>query len=112
MSNHFHDHHAMPSAPFCWEDTSLILKLYVQPKASRTDWSGLHENQIKLKVAAPPVEDQANRALQAFVAKQCKVAKSQVTLVKGHNSRHKTVEIQACDPALWVSLFQQIQSQT
>jgi hypothetical protein len=73
--------------------TTLRLRLYIQPKASRDDWVGLHGDEIKVAITAPPVDGKANSHLQKFLAKSFAVAKSQVVIEKGEQSRHKTVLI-------------------
>ena len=55
--------------------------------------SGLHGDELKLAITAPPVDGQANSHLVKFLAKQFKVAKGQVTIIKGELGRHKTVTI-------------------
>jgi uncharacterized protein (TIGR00251 family) len=73
----------------------LELRLYVQPKASRDAWQGLHGDEIKLAITAPPVDGKANSHLIKFLAKQFKVAKGQVALLKGETGRHKVLSIDA-----------------
>lgn len=70
-----------------------MLRLYIQPKASRDKWIGLHGSEIKLAITAPPVDGKANAHLCKFLAKQFKVAKSQITIEKGELGRHKQVRI-------------------
>src|SRR6185437_12849927 len=41
----------------------LILSLYIQPGAKRTEAVGLHGDALKIKLAAPPVEGAANDTL-------------------------------------------------
>ncbi len=72
---------------------NLRLKLYIQPKASRDDWAGLHGDELKIAITAPPVDGKANAHLQKFLAKSFAVAKSQVQIEKGELGRHKTVLI-------------------
>lgn len=88
--------------------TDLRLKLYIQPKASRDDWAGLHGDELKIAITAPPVDGKANAHLQKFLAKSFAVAKSQVVIEKGELGRHKTVLIIAPKqmPALVKSLLQ------
>ncbi|MGL4860641.1 MAG: DUF167 family protein YggU [Enterobacteriaceae bacterium] len=76
-------------------DGSLRLNLYIQPKASRDQIIGLHGAEIKVAITAPPVDGQANSGLIRFLAKQFKVAKSQVLIEKGETGRHKQVLIMA-----------------
>ena len=77
------------------EGDTLWLDLYIQPKASRDQFQGLHGDELKLAITAPPVDGQANSHLIKFLAKQFKVAKGQVTIVKGELGRHKSVTISA-----------------
>lgn len=69
------------------------LEVYVQPRAARTELAGLHDGVIKIRVAAPAVENAANRALVDFVAQRLGIAKRSVRLVAGGTSRKKLLEI-------------------
>jgi len=71
----------------------LVLRLYIQPKASRDSIVGLHGDEVKVAITAPPVDGQANAHLMKYLAKQFRVAKSQVLLEKGELGRHKQVKI-------------------
>ncbi|WP_375056993.1 DUF167 family protein YggU [Zobellella sp. DQSA1] len=75
------------------EQDRLYLSLYLQPKASRDQFLGLHGDELKLAITAPPVDGQANAHLLKWLAKQCRVAKSQVRLLSGESSRHKKVVV-------------------
>lgn len=65
------------------------LSILVQPRASRDQLVGVQGDELKLRLAAPPVEGAANAACCAFFAKLCKLPKSCVTLIAGESSRHK-----------------------
>jgi uncharacterized protein len=71
----------------------LVLALYIQPNASRTEIAGLHNGALKIKVAAPPSDHQANDKLLEFLGKSFKVSRKQVVLKRGEHARHKIVEI-------------------
>ena len=71
----------------------ILLKLYIQPKASRDSIVGIHGDALKIAITAPPVDGKANAHLTKFLAKQFKVAKSQVDIEKGQLGRHKQVRI-------------------
>ncbi|MBV4414379.1 YggU family protein [Enterobacteriaceae bacterium YMB-R22] len=71
----------------------LVLRLYIQPKASRDALVGVHGDELKVAITAPPVDGQANAHLIKFLAKQFRVAKSQVVIEKGETGRHKQVKI-------------------
>lgn len=82
----------MPSP--AWRDgEDVLLKLYIQPKASRDQIVGLHGDEIKVAVTAPPIDGKANAYLAHYLAKQFKVAKSHVIIEKGELGRHKQVRI-------------------
>lgn len=44
-------------------DDGLVLRLYIQPKASRDSIVGLHGDEVKVAITAPPVDGQANSHL-------------------------------------------------
>ncbi|MBL8448145.1 MAG: DUF167 domain-containing protein [Zoogloeaceae bacterium] len=71
----------------------VVVSLYVQPGAKRTEFAGRHGESLKLRLAAPPVEGRANAALCAFLAEFCDVPKSAVALVSGDTARAKRVRI-------------------
>lgn len=72
-------------------EDKLILQLYIQPKASRDQIVGLHNEALKVAITAPPTDGQANAHLIKFLAKQFRVAKRQVVIEKGALGRHKQV---------------------
>jgi uncharacterized protein (TIGR00251 family) len=69
------------------------LELHVVPRASRTQLAGLHDGRIKLQVAAPPVDGEANEAIVRFMAKALGVGRDAVDIVAGANGRKKTLEV-------------------
>ena len=71
----------------------VILDLYIQPKSSRTRIVGLHDGSIKLTITAPPVEGKANAQVTAFMAKLFKIPKAAITLLSGHQGRHKRLGV-------------------
>lgn len=71
----------------------LTVRLYIQPKASRDQIIGLHGDEVKVAITAPPVDGQANAHLIKFIAKQFRVAKSNVIIEKGELGRHKQLHI-------------------
>lgn len=71
----------------------LVIRLYIQPKASRDQIVGLHGDEVKVAITAPPVDGQANAHLTKFLAKQFRVAKSRVIIEKGELGRHKQIKI-------------------
>lgn len=74
-------------------EQQLHLSLYLQPRSSRDAFLGLHGNELKVAITAPPVDGKANAHLLKWLAKECGVAKSRVELVAGDSSRHKKVVV-------------------
>jgi uncharacterized protein (TIGR00251 family) len=74
-------------------DGTITLCVHVQPGARRTEVAGLHGEAVKIRVAAPALEDRANAALVAFLAERFNVPRRAVTLAAGERSREKRLEI-------------------
>ncbi len=74
----------MPAARFA---------VHIQPRASRTEAAGIHDGAFKIRVAAPPVDNAANRALIEFIAEALGVAKSRVRIISGNTGRRKLLEV-------------------
>ncbi len=72
---------------------TLIISLHVQPKAKRTEIAGVHGNALKLRVAAPPVDDRANEEVIRFFSELLHIPASRITLERGHKSRQKWIAI-------------------
>ena len=60
-----------------------LLAVKVQPRSSRTEVVGLFGGELKIKVAAPPVDSAANEALVEFLAKTLGCPRRSVAIVRG-----------------------------
>jgi uncharacterized protein (TIGR00251 family) len=69
------------------------LEVYIQPRASKTALAGMHDGLIKIRIAAPALENAANRALIDFLAQRLGIAKRCVRIVSGSASRRTVLEI-------------------
>ena len=68
------------------------IRLRVSPGAKRTSIEGAHGGDaLKLRVAAPPVDGEANAEAERFLAERLGVRRSEVTVVQGAAGRDKTV---------------------
>jgi uncharacterized protein len=81
------------------------IKLHVQPRASRSEVTGMHGDSVRIRLAAPPVDNAANEALVAFVAAVLGLPKRQVRLVAGATSRMKQVEVEGITTARAMELL-------
>jgi len=70
------------------------LAVRVTPRASRNEIVGmLADGTIKVRLAAPPVDDEANRALIEFLADILGVPKSRLDIVAGATGRDKLIAV-------------------
>ncbi|MFZ0105252.1 MAG: DUF167 domain-containing protein [Thiobacillus sp.] len=75
-----------------------LLDLHVQPGARTSEACGEHDGRLKLKIAAPPVDNKANGVLRSWVAACLGVPNSAVRLLRGEASRRKTLAVSGLDP--------------
>ncbi len=70
------------------------LTIRVTPRARKTEFSGIMEDgTVRIRVAAPPVEGKANKALINYLSKVLKVRKRQIEIVAGEKGLDKIVSI-------------------
>lgn len=72
-----------------------LLTLHLIPNARRTAISREPSGGWRIRLTAPAVEGKANAALITLLAKTLQVPKRQITLIQGHKSRHKVVQIES-----------------
>lgn len=85
-----------------WLETQadgVLIRLFVQPRASKNEVVGALGEELKIRLTSPPVEGAANRLCCEFVAKRLGIAKGQVDLVAGETSRHKRLLVHGVDAA-------------
>lgn len=80
-------------------DSGVLIRVRVQPRASVERLEGVQDDQLRLRVKAPPVDGAANAACIAFLAKALGVSRSQVRLQAGEKSREKLLHIAGLTPA-------------
>jgi len=71
----------------------VLLSVKVQPRAAKNQISGAQGNELKIHVAAPPVDSAANEALVEFLAKKFGCGRNRIEIIRGHKSRHKTLKL-------------------
>jgi len=79
------------------KDGSVLLSLYVQPRAGRNELAGIHDGALKLRLTTPPVDGKANKAVIAFFSKILKIPKSALVLTSGLKNRRKQLRITGLD---------------
>ncbi|MBA5866383.1 MAG: YggU family protein [Nitrospira sp. CR1.3] len=68
-----------------------VLTVHVQPKSSRTECVGRYGDALKIRVAAPPIDGEANEELTRFLACELAIPRTAVRIESGAGGRHKRV---------------------
>ena len=71
----------------------VVIRVRVQPKASRSQLRVEEDGRVRVTLTAPPVDGAANKALCVFLADYFGLPKRAVTLESGHKSREKAVRL-------------------
>ncbi len=71
----------------------IILNVYLQPGAKKSELSGMHNGHIKIKVNSQPIDGKANDALILFLSDFLKIPKSHIKIISGKKSRMKKISI-------------------
>jgi uncharacterized protein (TIGR00251 family) len=77
----------------------LCIQVYVQPNARATEVAGVHGDALKVRLAAPPVDQRANLLLVDFLSKALALPSNAISIKRGRRGRSKLVEIAAPGPA-------------
>ena len=74
----------------------LILTLKISPNAGKNEIIKSADG-IKVKITAQPVDGKANKALIEYLAKQLKVPKTSIEIVRGETAKEKTLLLKLSD---------------
>lgn len=75
----------------------LTLIVHVQPNAATSAVAGLHGDTLRIRIAAPAVDDKANAALIGFLRTLLEISASQISIRRGARGRRKIIEISGAD---------------
>jgi len=84
----------------------VVVRVRVQPRASKDEIAGEMAGALKVRLCAPAVEDRANEALIEFLAQLLKTPKSAVRILGGERSRTKRLEIRGVTAQQILDLLQ------
>ncbi len=73
--------------------SGCLLALAVVPNARRTGADGLHDNCLRVRLAAPPVDGKANQQLLAWLAAELGCPRRALSLERGDTGRRKWMQI-------------------
>lgn len=74
-----------------WPTAEVRVRL--RPRGHRDELLGVVDGVLQVRVTAPPVDGEANRALCRLIAERLGVAPSRVSVVRGAKSRDKVVRV-------------------
>lgn len=73
--------------------STLSFPLLVVPRSSKNMIVGSHDNALKIKITAPPVEGKANEMCVAFFSRVLGLPKSSIAIASGAASKRKEVRL-------------------
>lgn len=88
----------MNPVSWCAYDPSkdrIVLTVHVQPNARSSAVAGVHGEALKVRIAAPAVDNKANAALIEFFRDRLDLRASQIGIRHGTRGRRKQIEIAA-----------------
>lgn len=84
---------------------SCHLKVILSPRAKASAIVGMQGDDLKIKIAAPPVDGAANLALVKFLAKTLNLSQNNISLIAGQTGRRKIVKIEEMtEEEMWLLL--------
>jgi uncharacterized protein (TIGR00251 family) len=89
---------SLMTSTFCATEDGTAVEIFVQPRAGKNEFAGIHDGRLKVRLTAPPVEGEANKECVRFLAKALHIPKSAVIILAGHKTRRKTLLIRGLPP--------------
>ena len=71
----------------------MKLKVFIQPNAKNNQIIGYHGDAIKIKIKAPPVDNEANETLVKFLSELLNIPQKNIALLHGQTGKNKLIEI-------------------
>ena len=82
------------------DGNGVCIRLRVVARARKTELAGARDDELLVRLNAPPVDGAANEELVSFLASVLGVPRRGVTIVSGARSRHKRVHVAAINVAV------------
>jgi uncharacterized protein len=74
-------------------DDAITFAVRVQPRASKSGVVGEFDGALKIRLAAPPVDGEANEELIRLLAKLLDTTRDRITIISGRSSKNKIVRV-------------------
>ncbi len=78
----------------------VTFSVRVQARASRSCIAGEIDGALRIRIAAPPVDGEANEELVRFLARHLDITRDQVEIVSGQRSKNKVVRVKGISAEL------------
>ena len=78
---------------FTITDNGVTFSVRVQPRASRSGVVGEVDGALRIRLAAPPVDGEANEELVNLLARLLDIPRRQVEIISGQKAKNKVVRV-------------------
>jgi uncharacterized protein (TIGR00251 family) len=85
---------------FTVTDSGVSFSVKVQPRASRSGMAGELDGALRIRLAAPPVDGEANEELVSLLAKLLDIPRRQIEIISGQKSKNKVVRVTGVSAAI------------
>ena len=75
------------------KDGGVTFAVRVQPRATKSGVAGEVDGVLKIRLAAPPVEGQANEELVRLLAELFDAPRRRIAILSGQSSKNKVVSV-------------------
>ena len=75
------------------KEGGVTFAVRVQPRASKSGVAGEFDGVLKIRLAAPPVEGEANEELIRLLAKLFAAPRRRISILSGQTSKNKAVSV-------------------
>lgn len=100
-----------PGSDVLWMRVSIdevIIEVTARPGASRRGVIGVTGDRLVVAINSPPDKGKANDELVEYLARETRVPKSALLIVRGETSRRKTIRIVTHEPAKVAARLRQL----
>ena len=75
------------------EADGVSFEVWVQPRSSKMEISGIHDGVLRVRLTAPPVDGAANKQCIELLSRKMKIPKRAIRITSGASARRKRLKI-------------------
>lgn len=76
------------------EETQAKIAVLIYPGAAKNEITGVQNDVLRIKIAAPPVKGKANKELIEYLSHLLGITKGRLEIIKGTTSKNKLISIE------------------